>query len=114
MKLLAHDGVEAIEKAESFRPHAILLDIGLPKMNGYDACRIIKDALWGADISIIALTGWGNEGDREKSRQAGFDGHLVKPVEASSLFAIISETVGAASRSPAFDCADKLVEYSDE
>ena len=111
---LAHDGVEAIEKAESFRPHAILLDIGLPKMNGYDACRIIKDALWGADISIIALTGWGNEGDREKSRQAGFDGHLVKPVEASSLFAIISETVGAASRSPAFDCADKLVEYSDE
>jgi CheY-like chemotaxis protein len=60
----AHDGVEAVEAAERFRPNAVLLDIGLPKMNGYEACRRIRTKPWGKDMVLVALTGWGQEEDR--------------------------------------------------
>lgn len=78
---LAYDGVAAVEMAQQFRPNVVLLDIGLPKLNGYDACRQIREQPWGADIVMLALTGWGQEEDRRKSKKAGFDEHLVKPLD---------------------------------
>lgn len=91
---IASDGLEAIGAAESFRPDVILMDIGLPKLNGYEACRRIRQQPWGEDILMIALTGWGQEGDRKKSRDAGFDSHLVKPVEFQALLKLLAELNG--------------------
>jgi CheY-like chemotaxis protein len=82
---VAYDGQHAIDAAEAFRPDMIVLDIGMPVMNGYDVCRRIRSLPWGRDILIIAVTGWGQIQDRERSREAGFDGHLTKPVEMSAL-----------------------------
>jgi len=81
----AHDGVEAVEAAAAFRPDLILLDIGMPRMNGYDACRRIREQPWGRGIAIAALTGWGQEEDKRQSQEAGFDHHLVKPIEPAAL-----------------------------
>lgn len=81
----AQDGVEAVEKAEEFKPDIILLDIGLPKLNGYDACRAIREQPWGKAIIIIALTGYGQEDDIRKAQEAGFNSHMVKPVDHASL-----------------------------
>ena len=82
---MAHDGVEAVEAAEQVRPDVILLDIGLPKLNGYEVCRRIREQAWSSGMVIIALTGWGQEEDRRRSAEAGFDHHLVKPVELNAL-----------------------------
>lgn len=81
----AYDGAEAIQKAEADRPDVILLDLGMPGMNGYDVCRAIRQTEWGKNIRIIALTGWGQEQDRRNTREAGFDHHLVKPVTPNAL-----------------------------
>jgi PAS domain S-box-containing protein len=81
----AYDGLEAIEFAKTFRPQVILMDIGMPNLNGYDAAQRIRAESWGRDIVIIALTGWGQEMDRIQSREAGCNGHLVKPVNLSDL-----------------------------
>jgi PAS domain S-box-containing protein len=81
----AYDGVEAVRKAEANRPEVILLDIGMPGMNGYDVCRSIRNEPWGKEIRIVALTGWGQDQDHRNTRDAGFDHHLVKPVTASAL-----------------------------
>lgn len=88
---LAHDGVEAIEAVEKYHPQVVLLDIGLPKLDGHAVCRRIREKPWGKDIVIIALTGWGQEGDRRKSQEAGFDGHLVKPVDYDELLELLGE-----------------------
>jgi signal transduction histidine kinase/ActR/RegA family two-component response regulator len=87
---VAQDGMEAIERAAAFRPDVILLDIGLPKLNGYDACRRIREQPWGKDMVLVALTGWGQEDDRRRSRDVGFDHHLVKPVEPGDLMKLLS------------------------
>jgi PAS domain S-box-containing protein len=81
----AHDGLEAIEVAEAQRPDVVLLDIGLPKLNGHDVARQLREREWGKGITLIALTGWGQDEDRRKSEDAGFDGHLVKPVDYKAL-----------------------------
>lgn len=81
----ASDGVEALEVAEAFRPDVILLDIGMPRMNGYEASRRIRMKEWGSSVRLIALTGWGQEEDMRMAEEAGFDQHLVKPVEADAL-----------------------------
>lgn len=81
----AYDGLEAVEAAATFRPDVVLLDIGLPKLNGYEACRRIREQPWGKDMVLIALTGWGQEEDRQQSREAGFNSHLVKPVDLDAL-----------------------------
>jgi PAS domain S-box-containing protein len=96
---LAHDGVAAIEAVERYRPEVVLLDIGLPKLSGHDVCRRVREQSWGKDIVIIALTGWGQEEDRRKSREAGFDGHLVKPVDPAALLELLSSLVSAAGAS---------------
>jgi CheY-like chemotaxis protein len=87
----AHNGFEAVELAEQFRPQLILMDVGMPKLNGYDATRRIRERPWGRDIAIIALTGWGQEVDRAKSKEAGCDGHLVKPVSPQDLEKLLDE-----------------------
>ena len=86
---VGHDGVQALEMAERLRPGVIVLDIGLPQLNGYDACRQIRAAPWGGDIVMIALTGWGQEEDRKLSKEAGFDYHIVKPVDHVELMRLL-------------------------
>ena len=86
---LAHDGEQAVATADMQRPDVILLDIGLPKLNGFDACRRIRENSWAEKILIIALTGWGQEEDRRKSAEAGFDNHLVKPVNLAELMNLL-------------------------
>ena len=81
----AYDGENALHLAEDFRPQMVLLDLGMPKMSGYEACRRIRDHAWGAQMTLIAVTGWGQEDDRRKSTAAGFDGHFVKPVDPETL-----------------------------
>jgi CheY-like chemotaxis protein len=87
----AHDGFEAIEIAESFRPEVMFLDIGMPKMNGYETCRRIRQQPWGSSIVIIALTGWGQAEDYRRSKDAGFNHHLVKPVKPPVLRQVLAE-----------------------
>jgi CheY-like chemotaxis protein len=86
----AHDGADAVRIAERVRPDVVLMDIGLPILNGYEACRRIRADAWGAAIVMVALTGWGQEDDRERSRAAGFDLHLVKPVDHDDLLRILA------------------------
>jgi CheY-like chemotaxis protein/anti-sigma regulatory factor (Ser/Thr protein kinase) len=81
----AHDGLEALEAAAAFQPHLILLDIGMPRLNGYETARRIREQPWGKNVVLAALTGWGQDEDRRKSHEAGFDFHLVKPVEPAAL-----------------------------
>lgn len=81
----ANDGFEAVELAESFHPELVLLDIGLPKLNGYDVARRIRQQPWGRDMILVALTGWGQDEDRRRSKEAGFNFHVVKPVDLSVL-----------------------------
>jgi len=87
----AHDGLAALEKAEVFRPEVILMDVGMPRLNGLDATRRIRSEPWGQEIAIIALTGWGHEDDKERSRAAGCNGHLVKPVSLPDLERVMAE-----------------------
>ena len=82
---VAHDGLDALAVAEAFRPDAVLLDIGMPAMNGYEVCRKLRERPATKDVMIVALTGWGQEDDRKRSREFGFDQHLVKPVEPRML-----------------------------
>ncbi|MEP6847714.1 MAG: PAS domain S-box protein [Acidobacteriota bacterium] len=88
---LAHDGIEAVKISDEFRPDVILLDIGLPRLNGYEAARVIRRRPWGDGVQLIALTGWGQKEDRERSKDAGFDIHLVKPVDHDELFKLLSD-----------------------
>jgi signal transduction histidine kinase len=81
----AYDGIAALSAVESFRPEVVLLDIGLPELDGYDAARRIREQSNGRNITLIALTGWGQEKDRNRSYEAGFDAHVTKPVEPGTL-----------------------------
>jgi PAS domain S-box-containing protein len=87
----ALDGIEAVEVAEAFRPHVILMDVGMPRLNGYDATARIREQPWGKDVTIIALTGWGQDRDKIRSQEAGCDGHLVKPVNLSDLEKLLAQ-----------------------
>lgn len=81
----AHDGLEAVEVAERFHPELVLLDIGLPKLNGYEVARHIRQQPWGRNVILAALTGWGQDEDRRRSQEAGFNFHIVKPVDLAAL-----------------------------
>lgn len=83
--MTAHDGIEAVDLASEYQPDLVLMDVGMPRLNGLDATYQIRNSTWGQSIIIIALTGWGQEADRERTRRAGFDGHLTKPVDICSL-----------------------------
>lgn len=82
---IAYDGLQALTSVEEFVPHIVLMDVGMPNLNGYDATRIIREQTGGKDITIVAVTGWGQDGDRNQSKAAGCDGHLVKPVSLKDI-----------------------------
>jgi signal transduction histidine kinase/ActR/RegA family two-component response regulator len=86
----AHDGLEALAAASEFRPDVVLLDIGLPKLNGYEVARRIRSQPRGQGVVLIAITGWGQEEDKRQSQEAGFDQHIVKPVDPGTLLKLLS------------------------
>ena len=92
----AYDGEQALELAATRQPQVILLDIGIPRLDGYEVCRRIRQQSWGKAIVIIALTGWGQQEDRARSLEAGFDHHLVKPVDAAELVEVLGQLHRAA------------------
>ena len=91
----AHDGLEAVGAAARFRPDVVPLDLGMPKLNGYEACRRLRQRPGGAEMLLIALTGWGQDDDRRRTREAGFDAHLVKPVVLNELTDLLASLEGA-------------------
>jgi CheY-like chemotaxis protein len=85
----ARDGEEALELVRTFQPQVVMLDIGMPKMNGYQVARHIRQQPWGHNMVLIACTGWGQPDDRRRSQDAGFDHHLVKPVNAREILQLL-------------------------
>jgi CheY-like chemotaxis protein len=94
----AYDGEEAVTAAEKLRPEVVLLDIGMPKLNGYDACRRIREKPWGKSILLIAVTGWGQEDDRRRTVESGFNHHLVKPVNPRDLMKVLAQLQATAEQ----------------
>jgi CheY-like chemotaxis protein len=88
---VAFDGLEALEAAREFQPDVVLLDIGMPKLNGHDTARRMRQEPWGREIVLVAVTGWGQDDDRQRSQEAGFNFHLVKPVDPAALEQILAE-----------------------
>jgi CheY-like chemotaxis protein len=82
---VAHDGLEAVEAAERLRPAAILLDLRLPQLDGFAACRRIREQPWGEKILLIAHTGLGGSEEKRRATEAGFDAHLTKPLDQVAL-----------------------------
>ena len=91
----AHDGVDALAVAAAFKPDMVFLDIGMPKLNGYDVCRRLRQEAWGKDTVVIALTGLGQDEDKRLSLEAGFDSHLVKPVLPAALEKLLAGAAAA-------------------
>ncbi len=88
-----HDGAEALTIGDAFRPQLLLLDIGMPVLDGYEAARQVRERPWGKSAYLVALTGWGQESDRLRAMAAGFQHHLVKPTEPDALRAVIDRIV---------------------
>jgi CheY-like chemotaxis protein len=88
---VARDGREALAVGATFLPDVVLMDISMPHMDGYEAARRLRAESWGKKVVLIALTGWGRQGDIEAARKAGFDGHLLKPVGAEALIDLITQ-----------------------
>jgi CheY-like chemotaxis protein len=88
---VCHGGREALALARRQRPDALVLDIGMPGMSGYELARLIRQEDWGRDALLVAVTGWGQQEDRERSRAAGFDQHLTKPVDPDALQALLQD-----------------------
>ncbi len=82
---IAHSGIEALQVAKRWKPDLCVLDIGMPDMSGYEVAMRIRLEAWGQKITLIAVTGWGQEDDRRRAQVAGFDHHLTKPVDPESL-----------------------------
>jgi PAS domain S-box-containing protein len=87
---VAHDGVEAVKSAAQFRPDVAVLDIAMPKLDGYDVARMIREQPWGKQMFLIALSGWGQQLDRQRTKEAGFDAHLTKPAKYETLMALLN------------------------
>jgi CheY-like chemotaxis protein len=99
---IAHDGAQALSISEAFEPQVVLLDLGMPHMSGYDAAREMRRRPWGAQATLVALTGWGQPEDRRNTAAAGFDVHLVKPVDEATLVQVLAGVRPvAAGRGPA-------------
>jgi len=89
---IAHDGMTGLAAAEEFRPDVVLLDIGLPDINGYEVARSIRQQLWGKEMNLIAATGWGQDKDKELAHNSGFNNHLTKPIDFQKLNALLQKT----------------------
>jgi PAS domain S-box-containing protein len=92
--VIAHDGQEAVTLAEAHRPDLVLMDLGMPRMNGYEAVRSIRQQPWGKSMTIVALSGWGQHEDKRRTREAGFDHHLVKPIDPDTLQGVLNKALG--------------------
>jgi len=90
---VAHDGIAALQAAEEFRPEIVLLDIGMPRLDGYQTCKQMRSREWGTSIAIVAVTGWGQKEDRDRTSAAGFDLHLVKPLDPVAINALLVDLV---------------------
>jgi CheY-like chemotaxis protein len=88
---VVHDGREAVTAFEKMRPDAALLDIGMPGLNGYEIARIIRRAPHGRDVTLVAVTGWGQDNDKAQATEAGFNHHFTKPVEPDAITALLSQ-----------------------
>jgi len=95
---IANDGAQALAEAEAFRPHIALLDIGMPKRNGYEVARAVRAAAWGRAMVLVAVTGWGQSEDKRRAKEAGFDHHFTKPLDLDVLGAFVTDTL---ARQPA-------------
>jgi len=80
---------QALALMDAFHPDVVLLDLGMPNLNGFDTCRRIRELPWGRSVMIVALTGWGSPEDRRRTNEAGFDHHFIKPVEYASLMQVL-------------------------
>jgi CheY-like chemotaxis protein len=89
----AYDGVEALQIAEEFHPEVGLLDIGMPKLDGYETARRLRRRPGGESVLLVAQTGWGQDDDKQRAKQAGFDRHLVKPLDPDALNQLLSQTL---------------------
>lgn len=87
----ARDGLQALREGAEFQPDIVLMDISMPHMDGYEAARRIRAEPWGAKAILVALTGWGRKTDVAAALAAGFDGHLLKPVETDALLSLLRE-----------------------
>jgi CheY-like chemotaxis protein len=97
----AYTGRRALELARTFRPHALLLDIGLPDIDGYKLAEQVRATPWGRSAILVAVTGWGQEQDRQRAVAAGFDQHLVKPISAETVESLLQSLAqGAAAPQP--------------
>ena len=88
---LVHDGPGALQAAQAGMPDAVILDIGMPDMNGYEVARVMRQQDWGRHVLLIAVTGWGQAADKEQARAAGFDRHLTKPVAPEAIEAALTQ-----------------------
>jgi CheY-like chemotaxis protein len=88
---IASDGLEAVEQAAAFQPDIVLLDIGMPRLDGYEAARRIRQESWSRDTLLVAITGWGPRDDDGKAAAAGFDRHFTKPLDPAELRKLVSE-----------------------
>lgn len=111
LQLLGHrvgvacDGEQALRVAEQLEPEVVLLDLGIPRLNGYEICRRLRTRPWGRAATMIAITGWGQEEDRRRSEAAGFDRHFVKPVDPDELASLLAALPARRGVSAAPRCA---------
>jgi CheY-like chemotaxis protein len=94
---VAHDGAAAVRLTRALRPTLVVLDLGMPIIDGYEAARQIRTDAGGADPVLVALSGFGQAGDRERSREAGFDLHLIKPVDPGEIESLLSQAIASRS-----------------
>jgi len=87
----SHDGMTALESARDWKPEIVLLDIGLPRMDGYEVARRLREDVRMKKTLVVALTGYGQDEDRRRSQEAGFDAHLTKPIDLTELEALIAQ-----------------------
>ncbi len=99
---MTHDGASALIVGQEFKPDLVLMDIGMPGMDGYETCERMRQQTWASSARIVALTGWGQEEDKRKAKRAGFDEHLVKPVDRKTLIDVLSATA-VSQRQPSAD-----------
>jgi DNA-binding response OmpR family regulator len=97
---VANDGEQALAEAERFRPDVVLLDIGMPKKNGYEVAREMRAAPWGGSMTLVAVTGWGQVDDKRRAREAGFDRHFTKPLDLDALMAFLADALASRSNRP--------------
>lgn len=88
---VAYDGQQALTMAADFRPDVVLLDIGMPKMNGYETAQQMRAQPWAASATLVALTGWGHDEDKRRATDAGFDRHFTKPVDPAELLQMLED-----------------------